>query len=144
MNCVFLMDEYIHDDDIHFHRVRIRNIPIESPHLFCIRNAGYFSSYTYNKIMHELPWITIFGSRVRRFAHESLVNRITSDPKIVIQGNECIILFLTRYCVSLKHNFSKNNHRSLISHLSPRTVFLTWHCEVTTAVDLWRHANARN
>ena len=48
----------------------------------------------YKRIMHELPWITIFGSRVRRFAnnfHEwrshvwkSLANRITSDPKIVI------------------------------------------------------------
>ena len=48
-------------------------------------------------------WITIFGSRVSRFAnnfhewrsHEwkSLANRITSDPKIVMYRNECIILF---------------------------------------------------
>ena len=61
--------------------------------------------------MHELPWITIFGSQVRRFAnnfHEwrshkwkLFANRITSDPKIVIRGNECIILFLTRYFMSL-------------------------------------------
>ena len=52
--------------------------------------------------MHELPWITIFGSRVRRFAnnfHEwrshkwkSLANRLTSDPKIVIHGNEFYFL----------------------------------------------------
>ena len=63
------------------------------------------------RIMHELPWTPIFGSRVRRFAnnfhewrsHEwkLLANRITSDPKIVIHGNECIILFLTRYVMYL-------------------------------------------
>ena len=56
------------------------------------------------KIMHELPWITIFGSRVRRFvndfhewrSHESksLANRITGNPQIIIQGNECIIYYL--------------------------------------------------
>ena len=67
--------------------------------------------------MHELPWIAIFGSRVRRFAnnfhewrsHEwkSLANRITSDPKIVIHGNECIILFLTRYLMSWTFNPAK-------------------------------------
>ena len=67
--------------------------------------------------MHELPWITIFGSRVRRFAnnfhewrsHEwkSLANRITSDPKIVIHGNECIILFLTRYLMFWTLNSAK-------------------------------------
>ena len=91
--------------------------------------------------MHELPWITIFRSRVRRFvndfnewrSHEwkSLVNRITSDSKIVTHGNECIILFLTRYFMFLTHNFSKNNQRSLISQLSPRTVF--------SDLALWRH-----
>ena len=61
--------------------------------------------------MHELPWIMIFGSRVRRFANnwslewELLANRITSDPKIVIHGNECIILFLTCYFMSLNTKF---------------------------------------
>ena len=34
-----------------------------------------------------------------------LANRITSDLKIVIHGNECIILFLTRYFMSLKAQF---------------------------------------
>ena len=91
--------------------------------------------------MHELPWITIFGSRVRRFAnhfHEwrshgwkSLANRITSDPKIVIHGNECIILFLTRYFMSWTRNSAENNDRSLISQLSPRTVVYD--------LALWRH-----
>ena len=54
------------------------------------------------KIMHELPWTTTttFASRVRRFANDfhewrshewkSSANRLTSDPQIVIHGNECI------------------------------------------------------
>ena len=93
------------------------------------------------RIMHELPWITIFGSRVRRFANDfhewrshewkSLANRITSDPKIVIHGNECIILFLTRYLMSWTHNSAENNHRSLVSQLSPRTI--------VSGLALWRH-----
>ena len=69
--------------------------------------------------MHELPWITIFGSWVRRFAnyfhkwrsHEwkSLASRITSDPKIVIHGNECI-LFLICYLMSLNtHPLEKSS-----------------------------------
>ena len=111
------------------------------------------------RIMHELPWITILrlrvrqfandfhkwritilGSRLRQFANDfhkwrshewkSLANRITSDPEIVIHGNECIILFLTRYFVSWTHNSAKN-YRSLISPLSLRTVF--------SDLILWRH-----
>ena len=67
--------------------------------------------------MNELLRITIFGSRVKRFAnnfHESrshewksLANRVTSGPKIVIYGNECIILFLTRYLMSWTHTSDK-------------------------------------
>ena len=37
----------------------------------------------------------------------SLANRITSDLKIVIHGNECIILFLTCYLMSLNTQFPK-------------------------------------
>ena len=91
--------------------------------------------------MHELPWITISGSRVRRFANDfhewrshdwkSLANRLRSDPKIVIHGNECIILFLTRYFMSWTYNYAKNNYRSLISPLSLRTAF--------SDLVLWRH-----
>ena len=64
--------------------------------------------------MHELPWITILGSRVRRFAnhfhewrsHEwkSLANRITSDPKIVI--------FVTR-----------ENYWQIASLVTPKSLF---------------------
>ena len=86
------------------------------------------------RIMHELPWITIFGSRVRRFSNDfhewrgydwkSLAKRITSVPKIVIHGNDCIFLFLTRHFMFWTYNSAEYIHyRSLISPLSLRTVF---------------------
>ena len=72
-----------------------------------------------NKIIHSLPWITIFGSLVMRFSYDfhlwlrhswiSLANRLTRDPKIVIHGNSCIILISPllrhlRYCsLALSH-----------------------------------------
>ena len=52
-------------------------------------------------------------------------------PKIVIHGNECIILFLTRYFISWTYRSATNNHRSPISPLSPGTVF--------SDLTLWRH-----
>ena len=74
-------------------------------------------------------WVTciaIFGSRVRWFANDfhewrghewkSLANRLTSDPKIVIHGNECIILFLTRYLMSGTHNSAKTIIDRWFSH----------------------------
>ena len=70
-------------------------------------------------------------------------------PKIVIHGNECIILFLTRYFISWTYRSATNNHRSPISPLSPGTIFsdLTlWHhhsWSVTSrereALALWRN-----
>ena len=57
-----------------------------------------------NKIIHSLRWMMIFGSLVRLFANDfhswlhhlwkSLANRLTCDPKIVIHGNSCIILYI--------------------------------------------------
>ena len=54
--------------------------------------------------MHELLWITIlcheWGDLPKTFTSEEVTsknycaNRITSDPKIVIHGNECIFYFL--------------------------------------------------
>ena len=70
-------------------------------------------------------------------------------PKIVIHGNECFILFLTRYFRSWTHDSAKNNYRSLISPLWLRTVFsdlVFWHhhsWSVTSrerwVLALWRH-----
>ena len=85
------------------------------------------------RIMHELSWITTFGWRVMRFANDchkwrsheskSLTNRITSDPKIVIHSNKCIILFLACHFMSWTHNSTQNNYWLLILPLSLRTVF---------------------
>ena len=86
-------------------------------------------------------WVNVnndFLSRVRRFGNDfhswkSLPNRLTSDKKIVIHGNECIILFLTRYFMSWTHKSAKNYHRALISPLLPRAAF--------SDRALWRHHN---
>ena len=90
----------------------------------------YIYIYVYlQRKMHEFRWITIFGSWVRRFSN-NLANRFTNDPKMVIHGNECIILFLVRYFMSRTHSSAKNNYRSLISPLLLRTVFsylALWH-----------------
>ena len=77
-------------------------------------------------VIKNNAWVTVnndFWSRVGWFAngfHEwrsqewkPLANHLTSDQKIVIHGNECIILFLTRY-ISWTHRSPTNNHRSLI------------------------------
>ena len=89
-------------------------------------------------------WVPVnndFWSRVRWFANDfhewrsqewkSLANHLTSDQKIVIHGNKCIILFLTRYFMSWTCHFSANNSRWLISTLSLRTAFAD--------LTLWRH-----
>ena len=81
-------------------------------------------------------WVTseAFANNFHEWqSHERklLANRLTSDPKIVIHGNECIILFLARYLVSWNTQFHQNNYRSLISPLSLRTVF--------SDLVVWRH-----
>ena len=57
-----------------------------------------------NKIIHSLPWITIFGSLVMRFTNDllvtsSLVKIIAksphSEPKNRCHGNSCIILYIS-------------------------------------------------
>ena len=90
--------------------------------------------------MHELPWITIIchelgdlpmiftSDEVTSENHWQITSRVT---KIVIDGNECIILFLARYFMSWIHHSATNKHRSLISLLSLRTVF--------SDLTLWRH-----
>ena len=81
-------------------------------------------------------------SRVTKYS--SRVKIIAESPhewqKIVIHGNECIILFLTRYFMSWTHK-SAIIERSF-RHCCQGRPFLTEHCDVTT-IDLWRHANAK-
>ena len=72
-----------------------------------------------------------------------------NDQRIVIRGNEYIILFLTRYFMPLNAKSAKNNYRSSISPLSLKTAFsdLAWwrhhSWSVTSrergALVLWRH-----
>ena len=98
-------------------------------------------SYTSKEIKNN-AWVTVNNdfwvtSEANDFhewrSHEwkSLANRLTSDPKIAIHGNECNISFLTLYFMSCTHNSVKNIHRSLISQLLPRTV--------VSDLALWRH-----
>ena len=116
-----------------------------------------------------------FWSRVRWFANDfhewrshewkSLANHLTRDqksllmkiigksphswPKIVIHGNECIILFLTRYFV-LNTPFRYKQTSFAHFAIAPRTVFFSdltlWrhHCWSVTSREcevlaLWRH-----
>ena len=86
-------------------------------------------------MMHSLPPMTIFWSRVSWFANDfhewriykwkSLANRITSDKKIAIHGNKCITLFLTCHSMPWTHNSEKKNRSLCISPLSPRMI-LAW------------------
>ena len=83
------------------------------------------------RIMHGVTWIMIFWSCERWFANEfylSLINIFVKSPhlwpkKIIIHGNECIIMFLTCCFISMTHNSAKNNHPSLMLPLLARTVF---------------------
>ena len=55
--------------------------------------------------MHELSWITTLWWWSHSW--KSLANHLTSDQKIVIHCNKCIILFLTRHFMSWTHNSFK-------------------------------------
>ena len=91
------------------------------------------------RIMHELPWITIFWSGVRRFANDfhewrsqswkSLRNHITSDFLHAILCPE--------HTITLKTIIDCSIH-----HCRQGRPFLTCHCDITT-VDLWRHTNKK-
>ena len=56
--------------------------------------------------MPELPWVTIFGSRERRFAsdfHKWRFFCITSDPKPVIRRNEGNIFLYAIFCLNTEY-----------------------------------------
>ena len=97
---------------------------------------------------HE--WITIFGSHVRRFAnnfhewrsHEwkLLANRITSDPKSLFTVTNVLFYFLHAiWCP--EHTIPlKQLSIAEFAIVAKDVFFLIQYCDVTT-VDLWRHAN---
>ena len=85
--------------------------------------------------MHKLPWMTIWGSRVRQLVNDfhewrsvelkSWANRLKSDPKAVILGNECLILFFTPYYMSWTQNCAKNQLLLLVYFvISDRAFFM--------------------
>ena len=115
-------------------------------YIWIMSSVPFLNQIRLGKEIKNNAWVTVnndFLSRVRRFgndfhdwrSHEwkSLPNHLTSDKKIVIHGNECIILFLTRYFMSWTHKSAENYHRALISPLLPRAAF--------SDRALWRHHN---
>ena len=78
-------------------------------------------------------WITICGSRVRQFPHENhwqIASRMTEKSLFTATN---ALFFLKLYFKAWTQSSAKNNHRSLISTLSLRTVFFY--------LTLWRHHN---
>ena len=56
---------------------------------------------------------------------KSLANHITSDQTIVMHGNECIVLFLTRYFMLWTYNSAKKQSATDITHFRQERSFLT-------------------
>ena len=101
--------------------------------------------------MHELPWITIFGSRARWFANnfhswlphswKLLANHITSNQKLLFTEMNVLFHFLHVILCLWTHNLTENNYRFPISPLSLRTVFsdLALWCHYSWSVTSCKH-----
>ena len=63
---------------------------------------------------HEWGDLAIIFTSDEVTSEKSLANHLTSDQNIVIHGNECIILFLTRYFMSWAHNFARQKQSSIV------------------------------
>ena len=80
------------------------------------------------KIMHELPWITMFVSWVRQFANDfhewqSVADRFTCHPKSIFIVMNVLLYFLHAILCPEHTILLKSNYPSLILHLSLRTAF---------------------
>ena len=104
--------------------------------------------------MHELPWIMIFLSRVRRFdndfhewqSHE-WVKIIAESPhewqkKSLFTVTNVLFYFLHAILCHEHTNQLRTIIKRSFRHCCQGRPFLTEHCDVTT-IDLWRHANAK-
>ena len=93
-----------------------------------VQDCSIFSTLAMEIERKNNEWVTVNNEFLVTseviWQWKSLANHLTSDQNIGIHGNECIILFLTRYFMSWAHSFAKNNRRSFILSLSPRKVFL--------------------
>ena len=84
---IFFSEQYIYTYDL-FGATGENNLDVNMLNCVYIKNNA---------------WVTVNND----FWVTSEANRITSDPNIVIHGNECIILFLTRCFMSSTHNSAK-------------------------------------
>ena len=88
--------------------------------------------------MHELPWITIFWSRVRWFANDfhEWLKLLFTVTNVLFYFLHAILCFETPF----------HYKQSSITHFAidaKDSLFSNYHCDVIT-VDLWCHANARH
>ena len=72
-------------------------------------------------------------SRVTKSRVKIIAESLHEWQRIVIHGNECVILFLTCYFMSWTHRSTTNYHWVLNSPLLPRAVF--------SDLALWHHYN---
>ena len=72
-------------------------------------NAFHYRSGSHMRyrIMYELPWVTIFGLRVGRFAN-NFYEWLRHSWKLYSKRITSVILFLTRYFISWTHNSANN------------------------------------
>ena len=82
--------------------------------VFITVNSRYIKNNAWVTVNNDF-WVTS-EAICEWFSRVTKSNRITSDPKIVIHGNKCIILFLTRYFMSLEHTILLKT--SLIAHFA--------------------------
>ena len=75
------------------------------------------------RIMHELPWKTNFWSRVRWFTEWSESPHEWLKRSLFMVTN--VLFYFLHVILCPEHIIPLKNYRSLISPLSPRTVFFT-------------------
>ena len=127
--CISFRYEYLRALGIYSWRRRNESADHEQPWQW------YYSPCRIYRIMHELPWIMIYGHEWGDLPMIFMSDEVTSEnhwqiASGVIKKNNysrCIISFLTCYFMSWTYNSAKNNHQSLISplkqlHASPISV----------------------
>ena len=67
-----------------------------------------------------------------RHSWKSLANRLTRDPKIVIHGNSCIILYICMHVICVRET---NTHAGHKTHRN------MWKCEVAVSRQSYIHFN---
>ena len=83
------------------------------------------------RIMHELPWITIFG---HKWGDLPLANHITSDKKLLFTvTNVLFISYMLFYVLNIQFHLKKNNNWSPISPFSLGAI--------VSDLALWPHHN---